>query len=263
MSTRTLLLTLILGLPAPACGDSGSSSPDSGGGGSDAGGADAGGADASSVPAAFDPSQPYAPDIDPADLSADITHPLFPIPVGATWTYAAVTPDGNERTEISVEEATVDINGVAAREVRDTVYLDDELLEDTHDWFVQDSAGNVWYVGEDTAEYEAGEVVSTAGSWEWAVDGALPGVVMLAEPHVGDAYRQEYLVGEAEDYADIVSLDESVDVPAGTFTGCLKTRDRTTVEPDVVEFKYYCAGAGNVLTEEGDVRDELTAYTGL
>ena len=259
-STRTLALILILGLMSPACGDDGSSSPDSGAGQPDSG---AGQPDASTVPAPFDPSQPYAPVIDPADLSPDITHPLFPIPVGATWTYAAVTPDGDERTEISVEAEPVDVNGVAAREVRDTVYLDDELLEDTRDWFVQDGAGNVWYVGEDTAEYEGGMVVSTAGSWTWGVTDALPGVVMLAEPQVGDTYRQEYLPGEAEDYADVVSLDESVEVPAGSFTGCLKTRDRTVVEPDVVEFKYYCAGVGNVLTEEGDVRDELTASTGL
>jgi len=252
--TRTVLLGLAL-VFAACGGGSGSSSPDAGSGSPDG--------STSSVPAPFDPTRAYVPVIDPADLSPDITNPLFPAPAGATWTYQAETEDGTERTEISVESATVVINGVDAREVHDTVFLDDSMIEDTRDWFVEDGAGNVWYVGEDTAEYENGMVVTTAGSWEWGVDGALPGVVMLAQPRVGDAYRQEFLAGEAEDYGEIVSLDESVEVPAGTFTGCLKTRDRTVVEPDADESKFYCAGVGNVLTEEGDVRDELLEYSGL
>ena len=81
------------------------------------------------------------------------------------------------------------------------VTVDGELVEDTYDWYAQDAAGAVWYLGEDSKEYEGGEVVSTGGSWEAGVDGALPGIIMAADPRLGDAYRQEYYPGEAEDMA--------------------------------------------------------------
>ncbi|HTE49398.1 MAG TPA: hypothetical protein VK698_00885 [Kofleriaceae bacterium] len=259
--TPALLLALGMALAGPACGsdDDGGGSPDAAAGEPDAA-ASAADAAVRATPAPFDPSTPYQPDVDPADLSADITNPLFPAPVGATWSYSAETPDGLETTEISVEPATVDVNGVAARELRDTVFLDGEIIEDTRDWFAQDGAGNVWYLGEDTAEYEGGVIVSTEGSWQWGVDDALPGVNMLGDPQIGDLYRQEYLAGEAEDYGEVVSLDEAVTVPAGSFTGCTVTRDRSAIEPAADELKYYCAGVGTVLTEEGDVRDELIDY---
>lgn len=255
---RTLPLILALAAPLAACGDdddSGSNAPDAATGAADAA--------AVTTPAPFDPSRPYEPDVDAADLSPDITNPLFPAPAGATWTYEAATEDGTERTEISVEPDPVDVNGVAAREVRDTVFLDGEMIEDTRDWFAQDGDGNVWYLGEDTAEYENGMVVTTEGSWAWGQDDALPGVVMLGDPQVGALYRQEYLADEAEDYGEVVALDQPVDVPAGSFTGCVKTRDRSAIEPAADEFKYYCPGIGTALTEEGDVRDELIEYTGL
>jgi hypothetical protein len=73
------------------------------------------------------------------------------------------------------------------------------MIEDTFDWYAQDRFGNVWYIGEDTAEYDNGKVSSTRGSWEAGVGGAQPGVVMLAQPTVGERYQQEFLRGEAED----------------------------------------------------------------
>ena len=103
--------------------------------------------------------------------------------------------------------------------VRDSVYVDDELVEDTYDWFAQDRDGNVWYLGEDSQEIDDGEVVSTEGSWEAGVDGALPGIVMPAEPAVGDAYRQEYYVGEAEDMFEIIAVGGSVDGPRRQLRG--------------------------------------------
>jgi hypothetical protein len=221
-------------------------------------GSSSGGSD--ELPAPFDPGRPYQPRVTGSELSADIANPLFPAPVGASWVYEAETDEGVERIEIEVEAGTKEVWGTTARVVRDTAFLDGEIIEDTWDWFAEDAAGNVWYMGEDTQEYEGGEVVSTEGSWEAGLDGALPGVIMLAEPALGDAYRQEFLAGEAEDYGEVVSLDESVEVPAGSFTGCLKTRDRSVLDPEVDELKYYCAGVGLVLEEEGDVRVELLEY---
>ena len=133
--------------------------------------------------------------------------------------------------------------------MQDTVSLDGELIEDTFDWFAQDKEGNVWYLGEDTKEYENGEVISTEGSWEAGVDGAEAGIVMLADPQVGDTYRQEWYPGHAEDAAEVVSLNEEVTVPYGTFTNCLQTREFSTIDPELNEYKYYCTAVGAVTLE--------------
>ena len=153
--------------------------------------------------------------------------------------------------------------GISATVVRDTVEEDGEVVEDTYDWFAQDDEGNVWYLGEDSKEYEDGEVVSTEGSWEAGVDGALPGIVMLAEPAVGDAYRQEYLEGEAEDLGEVHELGARETVPAGTFGDLVVIREWNPLEPDVVEDKYHAPGIGVVLevtVEGGDERVELVEF---
>ena len=253
-----LALSLALSLSASACGSDSGSGP---GDGADAG--PDGDGNAGSVPAPFDPGQPYEPQVSADDLSPEITNAFFPAPVGATWVYEAETDEGQGRIEVAALAGTESVWGAEVRILRDTESIDGEVIEDTRDWFAQDAAGNVWYMGEDTAEYEGGEVVSTEGSWTSGVDGALPGVQMLGDPQIGDEYRQEFFEGEAEDYGEVVSLDESVEVPAGSWTGCVRTRDRSVIEPDVEEFKTYCDGVGLVLEEEGDARVELIEYTGL
>lgn len=245
--TRFVSLAAALALLPSACGEEAKTEPlpTSGGKG----------------PAPFDPGETYAPDVAASELSPEVTNPFFPAPVGATWVYEGETEDGLETTEVEVLAETKDVWGATARVVRDTVTLDGELIEDTWDWYAQDPDGHVWYVGEDTREYEDGEFKCTCGAWESGKDGALPGVLMLADPEVGDVYRQEFLEGEAEDVGEVVALDVSISVEAGDFEGCLTTRDRSAIDPELDELKHYCPGVGLVLTEEGDVREELVAYT--
>ncbi len=220
------------------------------------------------LPANFDPDAPYTVTITGADLSTTIDNTFFPAPVGATWMYQAETDEGTEQIDVAVldpadPKGTKVVMGANARVIRDTVRLNGEVVEDTWDWYGQDAAGNVWYIGEDTAEYEDGEFVCNCGAWEWGVNGALPGYLMLANPQVGDAYRQEYLVGEAEDLAEVVEVGVTVNVPAGMFTGCIKTREVSVVDRSYEEFKYHCPGIGLVLEEEDDERVELITYSGL
>lgn len=204
------------------------------------------------------PEALYHPSIEPDDFVSEIDNTYFPLVPGTTFTYSSVTPEGTEIVEVVVTEDTKIILGVTCRVVRDTVTLDDELVEDTFDWYAQDEAGNVWYFGEDSKEYEDGEVVSTEGSWEAGVDGAYPGIIMKGHPRLLQTYRQEFLPGEAEDMATVVGLHESVTVPYGTFKDCLRIREFTPLEPGVIAYKYYASGVGEVLTEEDDLRSELT-----
>ena len=201
-------------------------------------------------------------DLDPADFTADITNPYWPMAIGDRWVYEEVDEDGElQLVEVTVLDETYTVAaGIEARVVRDVVTEDGDVVEDTFDWYAQDRDGNVWYLGEETTEFEDGEPVSTEGAWEAGVDGAQPGVLMPAEPRPGLSYRQEHLAGEAEDRAEVVSLTEEVDIPLGTFTDVLQTRETSPLEPDVEELKHYAAGVGLVLviqTSGGSSRETL------
>jgi hypothetical protein len=206
----------------------------------------------------------YDPPIDPDDFVPEVTNTFYPLPVGQKRIYEAEDEDGTERIEIEVLSEKKDILGVACTAVRDQEFLDDELVEDTIDFFAQDKDGNVWYFGEETMELEEGVVVSIEGAWKAGEDGAKPGIIMKANPKVGDVYRQEFLLGEAEDAARVVALDQKVSVPAGDFEGCLETEDFTPLEPDALEHKFYAPGVGTVLevNVESGKRTELVSVDG-
>jgi hypothetical protein len=130
-------------------------------------------------------------------------------------------------------------------------------------WYAQDKDGHLWYLGEATKEYENGKVKTTEGSWEAGIDGAEAGILLPGEPKVGVIYRQEYYKGEAEDAAEILSLDEKVEVPYGSFDGVLMTKDTTRLEPDVLEHKFYAKDVGPVLVVSisgGSGREELLRF---
>ena len=206
----------------------------------------------------------YEPDIDPVDFVEVVDNPYFPMLVGSRWVYEGEADGEAERVEIVVTDQHKIVMGIPATVVRDSVYVEGELVEDTYDWFAQDRDGNVWYLGEDSREIDAGEVVSTEGSWEAGVDGALPGIVMPAEPAVGDAFRQEYYPGEAEDMFEIIDVGGSVEVPAGRFQDVVTTRDWTPLEPEVIEQKQYASGVGKLReakTAGGDDVSALVEFT--
>ena len=211
------------------------------------------------------PQGSEAVELDPADFVATIDNPFWPMAVGNTWVYRETDAEGSEqKVEVTVTDATNVIIGITATVVHDVVSEDGDIVEDTLDWYAQDAAGNLWYLGEDTKEYANGEVASTEGSWTAGVDGAQPGIILPAQPEVGMTYRQEYYQGQAEDAAEILSLDEHVEVPAGTYDDVLQTKDYTPLDPDVVEHKFYASGVGpvQVIAVSGESsREELLSFT--
>jgi hypothetical protein len=203
---------------------------------------------------------------EPSAFVANVTNPFFPLTPGTTYSYA--TTDGSETSTVEVLSEKKTILGISATIVHDQVFTDGELTEDTFDWYAQDTDGNVWYLGEDSKEIENGQVVSTAGSWEAGVNGAQAGIIMWADPagHIGETYRQEFARGEAEDVAKVVAGGESVTVPYGSFSGCLKTEDRNLLEPGTVENKFYCPDIGLTLefpVQAPSDRTELADVLGL
>ena len=205
----------------------------------------------------------YQPTLRAQDAVAVVDNPYFPLPVGARWVYEGTSDGEAERIEVEVLAETRRIMGIDAVVVRDRAYIAGELAEDTLDFFTQDRDGNVWYLGEETAEYENGVITTTAGSFQAGVDGALPGLIMPADPEVGDAYRQEFYIGEAEDMGEVLAVGGTATVPFGSFTDVLTTQDWTPLEPDVVEEKRYAPGVGfiaAVTVEGGEATVELVEF---
>jgi hypothetical protein len=147
--------------------------------------------------------------------------------------------EGEEETvTVTVTGEFKEILGVPCAVVRDVVEEDGELVEDTYDWFAQDLEGNVWYFGEIARNYEDGELVDLEGSWTAGIDGAKIGVLMPIDSQPGAVYRQEFLLGEAEDMAEVLELGASAATPAAACDGnCLVTLEYTPLEPDGAEHK--------------------------
>jgi hypothetical protein len=218
-----------------------------------------GGSSASTLPQGSEPFE-----VDPADFTTEIDNPYWPMSPGSRWVYRETNANGDvQRNDVIVTNETKTIMGIEAVVVHDTVRQGGQLTEDTYDWYAQDSDGNVWYLGEDTTEYESGNPTTKEGSWEAGVDGALGGIVVPAHLEPGLTYREEYYEGHAEDGAEVLSLNAHAKVPNGTYDSLLQTRNFSPIEPDVVEEKFYASGVGVVLeitVSGGTDRGELIRF---
>ncbi len=193
--------------------------------------------------------------------SADITNPNLAFSTNTLSIFEGEVEDGVERIEVLSTTQTKTILGVQTRVIQDIAYIDNVLVEVALDWYAQDTAGNVWYFGEDVTNYnydEFGNFTGTDTSGSWIADDttSFPGIQMFANPSVGDEYYQEWAPGVAFDFAEVLSLTGSVDIDFGTFTGnVIVTGEGNTFDdpiPTIVENKLYAPGTGLVLIQEVD-----------
>lgn len=201
----------------------------------------------------------YNPVIDPAKFVAVVDNPFYPLTPGVQYEYQ----NGDEHVTTIVTSDRKVVLGVSCVVVHDTSMVNGQLVEDTYDWFAQDRDGNVWYMGEDTTQLANGKVTGHDGSWEGGIDNAKPGIVMPAMRTLNQPYRQEYRPCEAEDQGQVLATDATATVPAGSFSGCVETKDFSALEPDVIENKFYCPNVGLVLTVDtsNGQREELLSKT--
>jgi hypothetical protein len=174
-------------------------------------------------------------------FTAHVDNPWFPLRPGTTFVYTGTKDGKPSRDLLTVTHRTATIDGVPCAVLDDRLFLSGRLEEKTTDWYTQDSRGNVWYYGEQTAELDAaGHVTSTQGSWRAGVHGANPGIFMPAHPQVGQSARQEYFKGQAEDHFQVVGVAASQ---------VLLTKEWTPLEPAVLDHKLYVRGIGMVLEQ--------------
>lgn len=203
---------------------------------------------------------PYDPDLSALtfltveEIAAN-PNPFFPLVVGNTWVYE----DSEEEITVTVLDETREIMGIDSIVVQDVVLEDGVLIEDTFDWYAQDSDGNVWYMGELSRNYEDGELSDIDGSWEAGVDGAKAGILFRTMPVIGETLRQEYRIGEAEDIGQTLSITANESTLSGYDCegGCLQTLEYTPIEPGEQENKYYKPGTGMILETKPDSEERL------
>jgi hypothetical protein len=199
---------------------------------------------------ALAPGAGASPPFRPATFVARVDNAWFPLEPGTVYVYRGVDEGRAARDVVTVTHATRMILGVRATAVRDLVYIEGRLRERTTDWYAQDRAGNVWYLGEATEDLDShGHVASREGAWLAGVDGAEPGIYMPARPVPGASGRQEYLKGHAEDHFRVKALNATVAVPAASSKHALLTEEWTPLEPGVLEHKLYVRGVGTVLEQ--------------
>ena len=199
----------------------------------------------------------YEPVLNPADFVRSITNPYLPFPVGRTLTYRGIKDGVTQTDVVHVTSHTRVLEGITAVAVSDVATHDGRLLEKTTDWYAQDKRGNVWYLGERTAAYSHGHV-DHSGSWLAGVHDGEPGIVMEAHPRVPDAYRQEFLRGQAEDTAWIVSRGGSFKLPFTVVHNVVTSYEFTVLEPTVLDKKIYAPGLG-IVREEASLGPRETA----
>jgi hypothetical protein len=194
--------------------------------------------------------------VDPLQIGRSVRpNPYFPLDPGRKWVYRSE----DETVTVEVLGQVIRIAGVPCTVVRDIVTEDGgRTVEDTMDWFAQHRDGTVWYCGEISAEYENGQIVGFEGSWRAGTDNARAGKIMPINPRVGEIYRQEFALGDAEDVGQVISITGSESAPAASCDGrCVVTRDFTPLEPDALEHKYYASGVGLILEVKPETGERL------
>jgi hypothetical protein len=205
------------------------------------------------------------PALDPAQYSATVDHPLFPLSNLRSTSFAGSEgdPDTDERVKVRVVQRVLEqpgeVSGVPVTVVDVREFEDGELVEHTLDYYAEDDEGNVRYMGERVDDIEDGKVVAHEGQWLAGKGDAKPGVFMPTDPQVGDVFEQERAPGVAEDRSEVVAVDLAVSVPAGRFDGCIKTEDFAPLDKNT-EFKFYCPGVGLVREQFEIGRMDLVRY---
>ena len=218
--------------------------------------------------------------VDPRDIGDSVAvNPFFPLVFGNVWVYevTGVDEDGEEVDEtitVTVTDKIKLIEGIKCLVVNDIVVEDDVVLEDTDDWFAQDIDGNIWYCGEISRNYETFEgdrpeeveLVELEGSWKSGREFARAGILLPANPEVGDVIRQEVAFGEAEDAVEILNLAGTESSPfASCVDTCLITKDFSPLEPGEEENKFYVPGFGLIVESnpETSERVELVSFSNI
>jgi len=179
-------------------------------------------------------------------------HPCFILEPGHRLQLTGREDGKPAELTVTVLYETRDVAGVSTRIVEERETVGGELVEVSRNFFALGlTSGNVYYYGEEVDMYQEGQISSHEGAWQAGTAGARHGILLPGRLAVGARYYQEQAPDVAMDRAEIVSTNETVTTPAGTFVRCLKTRETTPLEAGT-EYKCYAPGVG--LLQDGGLK---------
>lgn len=185
--------------------------------------------------------------VDRKTLGVKGSNPYFNLTPGYRLTYQ----NGNNTDTLTVLNETKVIDGVETRVLEDREMKNGALVELTRDYYAIDSVTNdVYYFGEDVDVYKDGKVAGHEGAWLSGVKGSKFGLMMPGAPKAGQKFYQEQAPGVGMDRAEILSIDEKVATPAGTFEHCVHVVETSPIEKRLKDHKWYAAGVGQVQDEK-------------
>ncbi len=165
--------------------------------------------------------------------------------------HQVVLESSDTKLAITVLDETKTVDGVMTRVVEEREWEDGELFEVSRNYFaICDASKDIFYFGEDVDYYEDGKVIKHEGAWLAGSNGNRAGLIMSGSPTLGMKYYQEIAPGVALDRAEIVSLDETCETPAGTFANCLKVKEGTALNVFETDYKYYALDIGLIKDED-------------
>jgi hypothetical protein len=175
----------------------------------------------------------------------EITNPYFPL----SSLKQDIVEGNDEDRPVRVERTrraetktfTVEDQTVQAMTVEDRCFASGRLQEVAFKYFAQSDDGTVYFFGQDVDVYRSGKVVSHEGARLYGVHTKHLGIIVPAHPKVGDEFVSENVPGITREDDEIVSLTETVTVPAGTYKDCLKIRQDF---PGMTGYKYYAPHVG-------------------
>ncbi len=211
----------------------------------------------------FEPTLDAARLCDPSRVSFTLnsTNLYYPLTVGHQVILEGEDEETGEliRVERTVLDETEVVAGVTTRILEHKNFIDGEIHEIARNFYVEASDGTVCYFGEDVEFYENGELANTQGTWR-AENGALPGIIMPANPTVGQGYFQEGAPNIAADMGLVVSTTDSREYQGVTYDNVVVVQDSNPLDLESTceeEEKAYVAGIGEVQ----DVELELISFS--
>jgi hypothetical protein len=195
-------------------------------------------------------------DIDKADLSSTGRNRYFVLEPG--FQLVLEGKQGGKATvlTITVLNETKVVDGVETRVVEEKETVGGQMAEVSRNYFaISKKSSDVFYFGEDVDVYKNGKVVDHEGAWLSGINGARFGLMIPGTPLLGARYQQEVAPKVAMDRAEIVSLSETLQTPAGKFEKCLKAEETSALERGT-EHKLYAPSIGLIV--DGDLK--LTRY---
>jgi hypothetical protein len=185
--------------------------------------------------------------VEKKNLGIKGANPYFPLTPGYQLSYA----HGKDTDTLTVLNETKMIDGVETRVVEDRELKNGRLIELTRDYYAIDAATNdVYYMGEDVDVYKNGKVVGHEGAWLSGINGAKFGLMMPGTPKAAQKFYQELAPKVGQDRAEIISVDEKITTPAGTFEKCVHVVETSALEKGLHDHKWYAPGVGQVRDAE-------------